>query len=125
MSISLYKMENNQIVTCQDTVLDPSQNYIIVDRQSQPPKIWVWRGPESNIKDQYSIGVSAIMIKTQEALYGASIKIVDGGDEPKDFPILEGLELIKAKPIISSRSIRSSKPIRVKLDETKDTGISL
>jgi|SRR5271157_2032771 len=89
MSISLYKVENKNIVRSTDLELDSDSIYIIVDRTAMRPKIWVWSGPNSKVKDRYFAGVSATTIKSQEKLYGSSIEVVEGGSEPEQFPKLE------------------------------------
>ena len=89
MSLLMYKVKDSQLVKCKDTELDPEYNYIIIDKHIKRPKIWVWRGPDSNIKNRYFVGVSATVIKNQELLYGSNIEIVEAGSEPEQFPKLE------------------------------------
>jgi hypothetical protein len=89
MSILLYKVENKNIVRSTDKTLNEESIYIIVDRSLIRPKIWVWSGAKSNLKDRYFAGVSATTIKSQEKLYGSSIEVVEGGSEPEQFPKLE------------------------------------
>jgi hypothetical protein len=93
-SITLYKVENKNIIRSGDQELDPDSIYIIVDRTPVRAKIWVWSGPNSSIKDRYFAGVSATTIKSQEKLYGSSIEVVEGGSEPEQFPKLEETRIL-------------------------------
>lgn len=94
MSITLFKVENKTIIRSTENEFDPSGIYIIVDRTPVRPKIWVWSGPNSNVKDRYFAGVSATTIKSQEKLYGSSIEVVEGGSEPEQFPKLDEVRIL-------------------------------
>ena len=94
MSITLFKVENKTIIRSADNEFDPSGIYIIVDRTPVRPKIWVWSGPNSNIKDRYFAGVSATTVKSQEKLYGSSIEVVEGGAEPEQFPKMDEVRIL-------------------------------
>jgi len=98
MSILLYKVEKKNIVRSTDTKLDDHSIYIIVDRSLIRPKIWVWSGTKSDVKDRYYAGVSATTIKSQEKLYGSSIEVVEGGSEPGQFPKLEEARFLPLVP---------------------------
>jgi hypothetical protein len=98
MSILLFKVEKKNIVRSTDKTLNEGSIYIIVDRSLIRPKIWVWSGPKSDVKDRYFAGVSATTIKSQEKLYGSSIEVVEGGSEPEQFPKLEEGRIIAPSP---------------------------
>jgi hypothetical protein len=95
MSILLYKIENKNVIRSIDKTLDQSSIYIIVDRSLLRPKIWVWSGPKSKVKDRYFAGVSATTIKSQEKLYGSSIEVVEGGSEPEQFPKMDQSQILE------------------------------
>jgi hypothetical protein len=126
MSIIMYKVEENQLVKCQDKVLDPERNYIIIDKHMKRPKIWVWRGPNSNVKDRYFVGVSATVIKTQEALYGSSIEVIEGGSEPEQFPKLDEAQYIEPteeefNKISSRLKIQPTDTAETEMEQIKET----
>ena len=100
MSIILYKVKENKIIPCEDNPLNPENIYIIVAKTQLRPKIWVWSGPKSNIKDRYFAGVSATTIKSQERLYGSSIEVVEGGSEPEQFPKFDKVQILKASEVV-------------------------
>ena len=70
--------------------------YIIIDRHAQRPKIWIWSGSDSGMMDRYFAGVSATKIKSQLKLYGASIEVVESGNEPEHFPLLSKDKIIES-----------------------------
>jgi chaperonin cofactor prefoldin len=122
----MFKIEDNQLVKCQETTLDPEKNYIIIDKHIKRPKIWVWRGPNSSAKERYFVGVSATVIKTQEGLYGSSIEVIEGGSEPEQFPKLDETQFIEPSEEdfnkISSRlKIQSSESAETEMEQVKET----
>ena len=88
MSYILYKIENREIVPTEDINLKEDMIYLIIDKTGKKSKIWIWSGPNSNNMDRYFAGVSATKIKSKKRLYGATIEVVDGGNEPSYFPVL-------------------------------------
>ncbi len=96
MSISIYKIKKNEVFPSNDTELDSSHIYIIVDQLVKRPRIWVWSGKEASLKERYIAGVSATKIKSQERLYGASIEVVEQGNEPENFPQLDSIQVSQA-----------------------------
>ena len=96
MSYILYKIEEREIVPTEDTILQNDRIYIIIDKTVKKSKIWIWSGSESRKMDRYFAGVSATKIKSKKRLYGASIEVVEGGNEPPLFPILNKETIIEA-----------------------------
>jgi hypothetical protein len=110
MSILLYKVKDGKYAEVKDTKftsledlkLEKDEIYIIIDKHMKRPKIWVWSGSNSNIKDKYYAGVSATKIKSKRRLYGATIEVVESGNEPDQFPILKkekDFDLVKKEDI--------------------------
>lgn len=113
MSIILYKVKDGKykevkdakFTSLEDLRLENDEIYIIIDKHMKRPKIWVWSGSNSNIKDKYFAGVSATTIKSRRKLYGATIEVVECGNEPDQFPILKkekDLDSIKQEDISST-----------------------
>ncbi|MEJ2250195.1 MAG: hypothetical protein P8Y70_20355 [Candidatus Lokiarchaeota archaeon] len=100
MSIILYKIKDQEIIPTDEIKLSKDNIYIIVDKHMKRPKIWVWSGLKADISDRYFAGVSATRIKSQEKLYGASIEVVESGNEPESFPILEKNKIVERHQII-------------------------
>lgn len=96
MSLILYKVESREIIPIEEATFESNKIYIIIDKhRKKRPKIWIWSGPDSNILDRYFAGVSATRIKSKEKLYGASIEVVESGNEPKQFPKLSKDRIMK------------------------------
>ncbi|MFX1477618.1 MAG: hypothetical protein ACFFCI_05770 [Promethearchaeota archaeon] len=97
MSIILYKVKDRKYTEVKDRKftsleelkLQNDEIYIIIDKHMKRPKIWIWSGSNSNITDKYFAGVSATTIKSKKRLYGATIEVVESGNEPDQFPILK------------------------------------
>lgn len=96
MSLKLYKVKNKKVIPTDEIKLKNDGIYIILDKQTKRPKIWIWTGSNANIQDKYIAGASATKIKSKEKLYGATIEIVENGSEPKNFPIISEDNLIKS-----------------------------
>ncbi|MHA1283868.1 MAG: hypothetical protein ACTSQP_15335 [Promethearchaeota archaeon] len=88
MSIRLFEIEGRKIIPTDNTPLNDDKIYIIIDEHAKRPKIWIWSGKNSKMMDRYFAGVSATKIKSKEKLYGASIEVVESGNEPERFPLL-------------------------------------
>ena len=96
MNLILYKVKDQKytnvndrkLTSIDDLKLDNDEIYIIIDKHMKRPKIWIWSGPDSKLQDRYFAGVSATKIKSKERLYGATIEVVECGNEPDQFPIL-------------------------------------
>ena len=96
ISIMLYEVENKEIIPVEEATFESNKIYIIIEKpKRRKAKIWIWSGPDSNILDKYFAGVSATRIKSQERLYGASIEVVESGNEPKQFPKISKDQIIK------------------------------
>ncbi|GAB4319843.1 MAG: hypothetical protein Kow0069_23490 [Promethearchaeota archaeon] len=89
MSVVIYKIKGNEVFYTDETELSSEHIYIIVDKLVKRPRIWVWSGRNANIRERYIAGVSATKIKSKERLYGASIEVVEEGNEPENFPQLK------------------------------------
>ncbi|MHA1148093.1 MAG: hypothetical protein ACTSR8_07580 [Promethearchaeota archaeon] len=96
MSIMLYNVKDRKIIPTEEIKLESDKIYIIIDTHMKRSKIWIWSGFNSSIRDRYYAGVSATKIKSQQKLYGASIEVVDEGNEPENFPILSEDKVMKA-----------------------------
>ncbi len=99
MSVIIYKVKEHKIIPINEKTLETNNIYIIVQKTQMRPKIWVWSGRNSNIKDRYFAGVSATTVKSQEKLYGSSIEVVEEGTEPEQFPKLDKLEIVPANEV--------------------------
>ena len=96
MSLILYEVASREIIPIEEATFESNKIYIIIDKhRKKRPKIWIWSGPDSNILDRYFAGVSATRIKSKEKLYGASIEVVESGNEPKQFPKLSKDRIMK------------------------------
>ncbi|MFX1258224.1 MAG: hypothetical protein ACFFAN_10215 [Promethearchaeota archaeon] len=95
MSLKLYKVKSKEVVHTEDLKLEKDGIYIILDQHLKRPKIWIWSGSNANIQDKYIAGTSATKIKSREKLYGATIEVVEDGNEPKNFPIISEKNIIK------------------------------
>ena len=96
MSITLYKIEGREIIPTDETEFKEDSIYIIIDKSRKKGKIWIWSGSEAKSMDRYFAGVSATKIKSKKRLYGASIEVVEGGNEPDYFPDLKNIEIQEA-----------------------------
>ncbi len=94
MSLRFFKVERTEIIPMEDIALQEDKLYIILDTHSKRSTIWIWSGPKSDMMDRYYAGVFATKIKAQKKLYGASIEVVQGGNEPEEFPKLDQLQLV-------------------------------
>ncbi len=96
ISLILYEVEGREILPVEEATFESNKIYIIIDKhRKKRSKIWIWSGPDSNILDRYFAGVSATRIKSKEKLYGASIEVVESGNEPKQFPKLTKDRIMK------------------------------
>ncbi|MBY9007422.1 MAG: hypothetical protein KGD63_11760 [Candidatus Lokiarchaeota archaeon] len=96
ISLILYKVENKEIIPVEEAPFESDKIYIIIEKHRRKrSKIWIWSGPDSNMLDKYFAGVSATRIKSKEKLYGASIEVVDSGNEPKQFPKISKDRIMK------------------------------
>ncbi|MFX1276598.1 MAG: hypothetical protein ACFFBP_17570 [Promethearchaeota archaeon] len=96
MSITLYKIEGREIIPTEETEFKEDSIYIIIDKSRKKGKIWIWSGSEAKSMDRYFAGVSATKIKSNKRLYGASIEVVEGGNEPDYFPDLKNVAIKEA-----------------------------
>jgi len=94
LSLRLYEVDGREITPIDETELKEDKIYIIIDTHAKRSKIWIWSGMKSNMMDRYFAGVSATKIKAKKKLYGASIEVVESGNEPEIFPKLSELEII-------------------------------
>ncbi|MFX1317150.1 MAG: hypothetical protein ACFE9T_14915 [Promethearchaeota archaeon] len=95
MNLKLYKVKSKEIFHTDDIKLEKDGIYIILDKHVKRPKIWIWSGSDANIQDKYIAGASATKIKSREKLYGATIEVVEDGNEPENFPIISEKNIIK------------------------------
>ncbi|MFO8020712.1 MAG: hypothetical protein R6U96_18965 [Promethearchaeia archaeon] len=95
MSLNIYRVDERKIYPTDEKELKDDGIYIIVDKHMKRSKIWVWSGPNSSKVNRYFAGVSATKIKSNQQLYGASIEVVESGDEPENFPILSSTTISK------------------------------
>jgi len=98
MNLTIYKVKEKKIIKTNEIPFEDNGIYIIIDQHMKRAKIWVWSGPDANNTDRYFAGVSATSIKSREKLYGASIEVVESGNEPESFPKLENLTLEEIPP---------------------------
>ncbi len=118
--ITLYKIEGKKLIGTNNPALTTEGIYIIVDRTKKRPKMWIWSGGKSDKLDKYHGGVVATKLKSNLKLYGASIEVVEEGNEPENFPtlnkqhILEQFEgEIDLDTIADTVPMTSKKPISV------------
>lgn len=122
MSITLYKIEGREIIPTEETEFNEDSIYIIIDKSRKKGKIWIWSGSEAKSMDRYFAGVSATKIKSKKRLYGASIEVVEGGNEPDYFPDLKNIEIKEAteekiefeKIIVPVSELEEINPIKAK-----------
>jgi ribosomal protein S27AE len=70
--------------------------YVVVDRNQN--MLWMWKGSKCSPGDAYKAGVQTTKLKSALRMYSASIKQVEEGDEPDNFPsITEDVESIEAE----------------------------
>lgn len=98
MSLQLFRIDKSEVIPTDETTLESAHIYIIVDKLTMRPKIWVWSGKDSDMKERYFAGVNATKIKSFKKLYGASIEVVEEGNEPEHFPHLKSLESLESIP---------------------------
>ncbi len=67
--------------------LESENAYVIVDRKGNI--LWMWKGAKCSPGDAYKAGVATTKLKSELRMYSASIKQVEEGDEPDNFPSIE------------------------------------
>ena len=76
------------------TRLESDSAFIIVDRKANI--LWMWKGEKCSPGDAYKAGVQTTKLKSSLRMYSASIKQIEEGDEPDNFPLTgEMLEAIE------------------------------
>ncbi|MHA1649273.1 MAG: hypothetical protein ACTSYB_03685 [Candidatus Helarchaeota archaeon] len=76
------------------TRLESDSAFIIVDRKANI--LWMWKGEKCSPGDAYKAGVQTTKLKSSLRMYSASIKQIEEGDEPDNFPLTgEKLEAIE------------------------------
>ncbi len=123
MSLTLFKIEGKEVTPTDDDQLGQDKIYIIIDKHAKRPKIWIWSGEESDIMDRYFAGVTATKIKSQMKLYGASIEVVESGNEPEHFPLLSKDSIIEpvkdAEPFIFEEEVSTTTKEEILQSEEK------
>ena len=98
--------------TSYESSLESESSYVVVDRNSST--LWIWKGSGSSPADAYKAGVETTKLKSSLRMYGASIKRVEEGEEPDDFPTIG--EELKA---VAVEAKRREEELLLKEEETK------
>ncbi len=90
--------------------------YVIVDRNQN--MLWMWKGSKCSPGDAYKAGVQTTKLKSALRMYSASIKQVEEGDEPDNFPsITEDVEAIEAEQKAREEELRRKEEAERKAKE--------
>lgn len=93
--LTLFKIENKKIFGTNNPNLETENIYIIIDKSKKRAKMWIWAGAKANKLDKYHAGVLSTKLKSSLKLYGASVEVVEEGNEPKSLPTLTKQHIIE------------------------------
>ncbi len=123
MSLILYKIQGKEIIQTEELTLENDKIYVIIDKHAKRAKIWIWSGSGVKSFDKYFAGVSATKIKSKLRLYGASIEVVESGNEPEGFPIItkDAIVKLKAKKAIITLDEQITFPVQNEIKVSKES----
>jgi hypothetical protein len=82
----IYKVVGENIKKNPETIFDPQEVYLIIDKNMS--LIWIWAGAKSRLFHRYIASSWAGKLKSKKPFYNFNYELIKQGREPEEFKVI-------------------------------------